>query len=104
MKLVFKVEGEDLSFEKAYQNGVTFEWVKNEVAQKLTVTYADVTLEHEGRAVIDPFSIVDMGLTSGAELTVKIRDGADRGFEQLRKEMADEIDQSGAPAEEEQGS
>ena len=103
VNLIFVVDGEDLRFEQSFQNGLTFEWVKNQVALKLEVPYSDVTLTHDGKPVIDPFCIVDMGLKSGAELLVQIKEGADRGFEKLRKEMADELKVvGGAPAEDEE--
>ena len=37
---------------------------------KLEVTYGDVSLKHDGKPVIDPFCIVDMGLKSGAVIKV----------------------------------
>ena len=70
---------------------MTFEWIKNKVAEKLEVTYQDVTLLHDGNPVIDPFCIVDMGLQSGAILTVRIREGADRGYTALREELEKEV-------------
>lgn len=31
-----------------YQNGLTFEWIKHKVAEKLEVMYQDVNLEYNG--------------------------------------------------------
>ena len=43
------------------------------MAEKLEVTYQDVTLEHNGSSVIDPLCIVDMGLKTGDTLVIKVR-------------------------------
>ena len=45
---------------------------------------------HDGNPVIDPFCIVDMGLKSGAVLTVRIKDGADRGYTEIKEALAKE--------------
>ena len=99
--LTFEVEGEDLSWKDTYQSGLTFEWIKNKVAEKLEVTYQDVTLLHEGNPVIDPFCIVDMGLTTGAVLTARIKEGADRGYTALREQLSKEAADKGEEQEEE---
>eukprot|EP00345_Euplotes_harpa_P005214 CAMPEP_0168317838 /NCGR_PEP_ID=MMETSP0213-20121227/123_1 /TAXON_ID=151035 /ORGANISM="Euplotes harpa, Strain FSP1.4" /LENGTH=142 /DNA_ID=CAMNT_0008318793 /DNA_START=95 /DNA_END=523 /DNA_ORIENTATION=- len=99
--LTFEVDGEDLSWKDTYQSGLTFEWIKSKVAEKLEVTYKDVTLEHKGNPVIDPFCIVDMGLKSGAVLTVKLKEGADRGYKALREQLAKESSDVPATGEEE---
>mmetsp|Transcript_12177 Transcript_12177/g.13707 ORF Transcript_12177/g.13707 Transcript_12177/m.13707 type:complete len:141 (+) Transcript_12177:18-440(+) len=98
--LTFEVEGEDLAWKETYQSGLTFEWIKSKVSQKLEVTYQDVTLLHEGNPVIEPFCIVDMGLQTGAVLTVKIKDGADRGHTALREQLAKEAADCEAPEDE----
>jgi len=41
---------------------------------KLEVAYKDISLFHEGKSVIDPFCIIDMGLKTGAKLTIKVRE------------------------------
>ncbi|CAI2383144.1 unnamed protein product [Moneuplotes crassus] len=91
--LTFQVEGEDLQWEDTYQSGLSFEWIKSKVAEKLEVTYQDVSLLHEGNPVIDPFCIVDMGLQTGAVITIKIKDGADRGYTAIKEQLAKEAEE-----------
>ena len=97
--LTFKVEGEELSWKDTYQSGLTFEWIKSKVAEKLEVTYQEITLLHDGNPVIDPFCIVDMGLQTGAVLTAQIKEGADRGFTAIKEELAKEAEDIEKPNE-----
>ncbi len=96
--LTFAVEGEDLQWEETYQSGLSFEWIKSKVAEKLEVTYQDVTLMHEGSPVIDPFCIVDMGLQTGAVITVQIKEGADRGYTAIKEQLAKEAEDVEKPS------
>ena len=70
--LNFVIEGStDVFHTEVFKQGVTFEWVKNKVAEKIETKYQNLTLFHEGKRVLEPFSIVDMpAVTSGATLTV----------------------------------
>ena len=53
-----------------FKEGVTFEWVKNKVAEKLEANYADLSLFFNGRRIPEPFCLVDMGVASGSEIIV----------------------------------
>ena len=50
---------------------MTFEWVKNKVAEKLETKYQNLTLFFNDKRVLEPFSIVDMpAVVSGSTLIV----------------------------------
>lgn len=48
--------------EATYKQGVTFEWVKNQVAEKLEAKYEDVSLYLGEKRIPEPFCLVDMGV------------------------------------------
>ena len=78
---------------EVFKQGITFEWVKHKVAIKLECKYQDLLLFHDGKRVIEPFSIVDMpAVKSGAHLEVQIAEGAEVGLDRLRKEVAQDIE------------
>lgn len=64
---------------------MTFEWVKNKVAEKLEANYQDLSLHLGERRIPEPFCLVDMNIQSNTELIVQIADGAVLGNEALRE-------------------
>ena len=71
--------------EQAFQSGVTFEWVKNKVAEAMFARYEDLSLFHNGKRIPEPFSICDLQMKSGQEIEVQIAEGAVYGEEALRQ-------------------
>ena len=83
--MVFTRQGEDKPFwESVFKEGVTFEWIKNKVAEQMEANYADLTLFEGERRIIEPFCPIDMGIKSGAQITVHVAEGAVIGNEALR--------------------
>ena len=64
---------------------MTFEWVKNKVAEKLEANYQDLSLYLGDKRIPEPFCLVDMGITGPASITVKIAEGAVLGNDALRE-------------------
>ena len=64
---------------------MTFEWVKNKVAEKLEANYPDLTLHLGDKRIPEPFCLVDMGITGATTITVQIAEGATLGNEALRE-------------------
>ena len=90
--MIFTKEGEDEPFwQSIFKEGVTFEWIKNKVAEEMEANYADLTLFEGERRIIEPFCPIDMGIKSGAQITVKIAEGAVLGNEELRQQVLAEI-------------
>ena len=90
---------EEVFFESVYKDGITFEWVKNKVAEHLEANYADLSLFFNDRRIPEPFCLVDMGVTSGSTIVVKLAEGAVIGHEALRAQVLAEIEQEGGNAE-----
>jgi hypothetical protein len=42
---------------------VTFEWIKNKVAEQLEANYGDLSLYLGKKRIPEPFCLVDMGIT-----------------------------------------
>ena len=105
VQLIFKMEGQgDSFFQSVFKEGVTFEWVKNKVAEKLEANYADLSLFFNGRRIPEPFCLVDMGVASGSEIIVQLAEGAVVGHEALREQVLAELaaeEANNAGAEEE---
>ena len=70
---------------------MTFEWVKNKVAENLEANYADLSLYIGEKRIPEPFCLVDMGITSETLLTVQIAEGAVLGNEALREQVLREL-------------
>ena len=70
--LLFALQGQsDVFHQEVFKQGVTFEWVKNKVAEKLETKYQNLTLFFNDKRVLEPFSIVDMpAVVSGSTLIV----------------------------------
>ena len=76
-QLVFSMFGTDAPFHKEiFKQGVTFEWVKNKICDKIEAQYEDVSLFLGPKRIPEPFCLVDMNVKSGALIVVKIADGA----------------------------
>ena len=72
-------------WEEQFKEGVTFEWVKNKVAEKLEANYGDLSLFVNDKRIPEPFCLVDMGLKGNVTIVVKIADGAVIGNDALRE-------------------
>lgn len=101
IQLTFKMEGsDDIVYQAVFKQGVTFEWVKNKVAEKLEANYNDLTLHLNDRRIPEPFCLIDMGITTGTTIFVKLAEGAVLGHEALREQVLAELARE--QAEEEQ--
>lgn len=100
--LVFQRETEPKPFlEKAFREGVTFEWVKNQVCDVLETRYQDVSLFMNNKRIPEPFCLVDMGVKSGQLIMVRLEEGAIVGHEALRAQVLKEIEAENAEEEKE---
>ena len=64
---------------------MTFEWVKNKVAEQMEANYGDISLHMNEKRIPEPFCLVDMGITKNTLLTVQIAEGAVIGHDALRE-------------------
>ena len=51
-------------FQQKFKQGITFEWVKNKVAEQLEANYSDLSLYAGSKRIPEPFCLVDMGIVS----------------------------------------
>ena len=102
--LIFTKQGESEPFYKdSFKQGVTFEWVKSKVADSLEAKYEDLELYTNGKRIPEPFCLVDMGVQSGAQIEVKIAEGALVGADAIREAVLRELEEEAKrEAEEEQ--
>lgn len=97
VQLHFKMDGSnDVFFEAVYKQGITFEWVKNKVAEKMEANYNDLSLFFNDRRIPEPFCLIDMGVTSGSHIIVKLAEGAVVGHEALREQVLRELEEEAA--------
>ena len=92
--LVFQREdqvGKGPFWEQQFKEGVTFEWVKNKVAEQLEANYEDLSLFVNDKRIPEPFCLVDMGLKGTVNIVVKIAEGAVLGNDALREQVLKEI-------------
>ena len=90
--LHFDMDGEKAPFwEETFKEGVTFEWIKNKVAEQLEANYGDLSLYAGERRIPEPFCPIDMGVATGSTLVVKLAEGAVVGNEALREQVLAEI-------------
>merc|ERR1712166_157810 len=90
--LHFVMEGKSEPFHsEKFKEGVTFEWVKNKIADKLEARYNDLSLYVGERRIPEPFCLIDMNVTNDAVLIVKLAEGAVLGNEELRQQVLREI-------------
>lgn len=75
-----------------FKQGITFEWIKNKVAEHLEANYADLSLYFNGRRIPEPFCLIDMGVASGSEIIVQLAEGAVVGHEALRAQVLAELE------------
>ena len=102
VELLFKMEGQDeVFFQAVYKQGITFEWVKNKVAEQLEAQYADLLLFYNGRRIPEPFCLIDMGVASGSEIIVQVAEGAVLGHDALRAQVLAELEEEEKKAAEE---
>ena len=86
--LIFVHDGEQAPFhQESFKQGVTFEWVKNKIAEKMEANYQDLSLYMNGKRIPEPFCLVDMGTKNGATIVVKLAEGAVVGHEALRQQV-----------------
>ncbi len=92
--LLFVMDGEHEPFHKAvFKQGITFEWVKNKIADIIEARYQDLSLFQNGKRIPEPFCLCDMGTKSGTTLVVKLAEGAVVGNEALRLQVLREIEE-----------
>ena len=97
MQLFFKKEGETEAFHEAvFKQGITFEWIKNKVAEHMEANYADLSLFYNGRRIPEPFCLIDMGVASGSDIIVQFAEGAVVGHEALRAQVLAELEAEAA--------
>lgn len=60
---------------------------------QLEAKYSDLTLFTKGRRIPEPFCLVDMGIQSGDVIEVKIAEGAIIGLDEVRKQVAKELEE-----------
>jgi hypothetical protein len=88
------MDGEHEPFHKAvFKQGITFEWVKNKIADIIEARYQDLSLFQNGKRIPEPFCLCDMGTKSGTTLVVKLAEGAVVGNEALRLQVLREIEE-----------
>lgn len=75
---------DDVFFQAVYKQGITFEWIKNKVAENLEAQYGDLSLFYNGKRIPEPFCLIDMNVASGSDIIVKIAEGAVVGHDALR--------------------
>lgn len=69
--LRFQMDKEEKPFhEQVYRQGVTFEWVKNQIADRIVARYDDISLYTNGKRIPEPFCLVDMGVQNGQVIIV----------------------------------
>ena len=61
---------ETVFFQEKFKQGVTFEWVKNKVAEHMNANYHDLSLFLGTKRIPEPFCLVDMGITKETVLDV----------------------------------
>lgn len=93
VQVFFKMEGSDeVFFEAIFKQGITFEWIKNKVAEKLEANYQDLSLYYNGRRIPEPFCLIDMGVASGSDIMVHLAEGAVVGHDALRAQVLAELE------------
>ena len=55
---------------------MTFEWIKNWVANEVQTNYSDLSLYVGTKRIPEPFCLVDMNITSETIIYVKLEEGA----------------------------
>lgn len=83
---------ETILFQQKFKQGVTFEWVKNKVAEHMEANYSDLSLFLGTKRIPEPFCLVDMGITKETTLDVQIAEGALFG-EALRAQVLAEMEE-----------
>jgi len=92
VQLFFKMENSDeIFFQAVYKQGITFEWIKNKVAENLEAQYQDLSLYYNDRRIPEPFCLIDMSVSSGSDIIVKVAEGAVIGHEALRQQVLAEM-------------
>jgi hypothetical protein len=79
--------------EESFKQGVSFEWVKNKIANVLEARYEDLSLYFKGKRIPEPFCLVDMGVKAGDTITVQLAADAVIGREALRLQVLAEIEE-----------
>jgi len=66
INLIFRLKDkpDEPMFSHKFKQGVTFEWVKNKVAEQMEANYSDLSLYMGTKRIPEPFCLVDMGITS----------------------------------------
>ena len=72
-------------YENSFKQGVTFEWVKNKLAESMMARYEDLHLYMNEKRIPEPFCLVDLNVQNGQVIIVKVEDGAVYGEEAVRQ-------------------
>ena len=92
--LIFQLENEAKPFhEEVFSQGLSFDWVKNKVAEKMFASYEDLSLWMNEKRIPEPVCLVDMGVKSGQLIIVKVAEGAIVGEEAMRQKVLAEMEE-----------
>lgn len=99
--LVFRRQDapDTILYKQKFKQGVTFEWVKNKVAENMEANYADLSLFLAAKRIPEPFCLVDLGITTETLIDVQIAEGALFG-EALRAQVLAEMEEEERIAQE----
>lgn len=61
---------------EVFKQGVTFEWVKNKIAEKIEAQYQDLSLYLNNKRIPEPFCLIDMNVVSDSKCLVNLAEGA----------------------------
>ena len=67
---------EDIFHTEVFKQGVTFEWVKNKICEKIEAQYNDISLFLGEKRVPEPFCLIDLNVQNGQKIVVVIAEGA----------------------------
>jgi hypothetical protein len=81
---------EEIFHSEVFKQGVTFEWVKNKICEKIESQYEDTSLYIGEKRIPEPFCLIDMGVKSDTHVLVTLVEGALTG-EALKQKMLDEM-------------
>ena len=74
----------DVFWTQTFKEGITFEWIKNKLAEHIEAQYGDLSLYFNNRRIPEPFCLIDMNITTGSEIVVQLAEGAVMGHDALR--------------------
>ncbi len=90
--MIFVHEGQPI-YEQQFKQGVTFEWVKNKLAESMIARYEDLELFMNDKRIPEPFCLVDLNVQNNQRIVVKIAEGAVYGEEAVRQQVLREMEE-----------